>query len=94
MSVRVLSEQLVSNSCIFSGMSAYIASPQKPWILDSGASSNMTGIKQNFILLNIFNKFSLINIVDGTQSHVSDNESSSYSILNSYRCPICSQISC
>ena len=31
----------------FSGMSVYNASPQRPWILDSGASSHMTGIKQN-----------------------------------------------
>ena len=32
-----------------SGMHAYNASSQKPRILDSGASSHMTGIKQKFV---------------------------------------------
>jgi len=39
----------------------------------------MTGIKKKFVSLNIFNKFPLVNITDGTQSIVSG-----YSILNSY----------
>ena len=34
-----------------SGMHAYTVSPQKLWILDSGASSHMTVIKQKFVFL-------------------------------------------
>jgi len=54
-------------------MSAYIASPQKFWILDSKGSSYMTSIKQKFISLNLSNKFSYINIAD-TQSPILGNE--------------------
>ena len=36
-----------------SGMHAYTVSPQKPWILDSGVTSHMTGIIQKFVLLNM-----------------------------------------
>ena len=54
-------------------MCANNASLQKPWILDSGVSSHMTGIKHKFVSLNFFNKFSPVNIADGTQSPASDN---------------------
>jgi len=50
----------------FSGMNAYIVSPQKSCILDSGALSHMSGIKQKFISLYLSNKFSSVNINDGT----------------------------
>ena len=33
----------------------------------------MTGIKKKFISVNLSNKFSSVNIVDGTQSHVLGN---------------------
>jgi len=33
----------------------------------------MTGIKHKFVSLNFFNKFSTVNIADGTQSPTSDN---------------------
>ena len=48
MSARVLSERSFS-TCILSGMHAYTASPQKSWILDSGALSHMTGNKEKFM---------------------------------------------
>ena len=54
-------------------MNTYIASSQKPWILDSGASSHITGIKQNFDLLNLSDKFPFINIADGIWSPVLGN---------------------
>ena len=56
-----------------SGMSAHNASPVKPWILDSKASSYMTGIKQKFVSLNFSNKFPLVNIADGIQSPILGN---------------------
>jgi len=54
-------------------MDVYIASPHRPYILDSGASSHMTGIKDKFTSLHLFKQFSYVNIVDSTQSHVLDN---------------------
>jgi len=54
-------------------MSAYIASPQKSWILHSGASFHMTGIKQKIVALNLFNKYLSVNIADDTQALVSGN---------------------
>jgi len=54
-------------------MSAYNASPQNAWILHSRASSHMTGIKQKFVSLNLFNRFPPVNIVDGTLSPVLSN---------------------
>jgi len=45
-------------------MDAYIDSPHRPWILDSGALSHMTGIKDKFISLHLSNKFHSVNIVD------------------------------
>jgi len=33
----------------------------------------MTGIKQNFVSLHLSNKFSYVNIIDGTQSPVLGN---------------------
>ena len=51
-------------------MNAYIASPHRPWILDSRASSHMTGIKDKFTSLHLFTQFSSVNMVDGTQSPV------------------------
>jgi len=53
-----------------SNMNAYIVSPHRPWILDSGVSSHMTGIKNKFISLHLYTQFSSVNIVDGTQSLV------------------------
>jgi len=44
-------------------MYAYTASP-KPWILDSEASSHMTGIKQKIILLNLSNTDPYVKIAD------------------------------
>jgi len=55
-------------------MNAYIASPHIPWILDSEASSHMTGIKDKFISLHISNEFPSVNIVDGTQCVVLGNK--------------------
>jgi len=52
------------------GMNAYIASPHRPWILDSGVSSHMIGIKDKFTSLHLFTQFSSVNIADGTQSSV------------------------
>jgi len=49
-------------------MNAYIVSPHRPWILNSGASSHMTDIKDKFISLHLFTQFFSINIADGTQS--------------------------
>jgi len=51
-------------------MNAYIASPHRPWILDSGASSHVTGIKDKFTSLHLSTKISSVNIADGTQSPV------------------------
>ena len=51
-------------------MNAYIASPHRLWILDSGVSSHMTGIKDKFTYLHLFTQFSSINILGGTQSPV------------------------
>ena len=53
-----------------SGMNAYIASPYRPWILDSEASSHMTGIKDKFTSLHLSTQFSSVNIADVTQSLV------------------------
>jgi len=54
-------------------MHAYTASPQKPWILDSGASSHMRGIKQKFVSLNLSNVHLSIKIADGSHSPVLGN---------------------
>jgi len=43
-------------------MDVYIASPNKPWVLDSEASSHMTCIKDKFISLHLSNQFSSVNI--------------------------------
>ena len=51
-------------------MNAHIASPHRLWILDSGVSSYMTGIKDKFTSLHFSTKFSSVNVVDGTQSPV------------------------
>ncbi|XP_020258205.1 uncharacterized protein LOC109834580 [Asparagus officinalis] len=53
-----------------SGMDAYIASSHKPWVLDSEASSHMTGIKDHFVSLHLSDKFPSIRIADGTLSPV------------------------
>jgi len=55
-------------------MHAYTASPQKPWILDSGVSSHMTGIKEKFISLNMSIVHPFVKIIDGTHSPVLGNE--------------------
>ena len=55
-------------------MDTYIASPHRPWMLDSEGSSHMTSNKDKFIFLYLSNKFSSINIVEGTQSHVLGDE--------------------
>jgi len=49
-----------------SGMNAYVASPQKSWILDLGASTHMTSIKQKIVSLYLSNKLSSVNIVDSS----------------------------
>jgi len=46
-------------------MHAYTAFPKKPWILDLGASSHMTGTKQKFVFLNLSNVHSFVKIADG-----------------------------
>ena len=51
-------------------MHAYIASSQKPLILDSGASSHMTAIKQKFMSLKLSNTYPSVKIVDGFHSPV------------------------
>ena len=51
-------------------MNAYIASSHRLWILDSGASSRVTGIKDKFTSLHLFTQFSSVNIADGIQSPV------------------------
>jgi len=51
-------------------MNAYIVSPHRPWILDSGVSSHMPGIKDKFTFSHLSTQFSSVNIADGTQSHV------------------------
>jgi len=45
-------------------MHAYTASPQNPWILDSGASPYMTGTKHEFISLNLSRVHPSVKIVD------------------------------
>jgi len=59
---------------VSSSMDAYIVSPHRPWILNSGVSSHMTCTKEKFIFLHLFNKFPPVNIVDDTQSHVLGDE--------------------
>jgi len=54
-----------------SSMHAYTASPQKPWILDSRASSH--GTKQEFVSLNLSCLHPSVKIVDGTHSPVLGN---------------------
>jgi len=54
-----------------SSMDAYIASSSRLWILNSGASSHMTGIQIKFDSLHLSNKFSSVNIADGTQFPIS-----------------------
>jgi len=51
-------------------MNAYNASPHRPWILSSGASSHMTGIKDKFTSLHLSTQFFSVNVADGTQSPV------------------------
>ncbi|XP_020254383.1 uncharacterized protein LOC109831471 [Asparagus officinalis] len=53
-----------------SGMNAYIASSHKSWVLDCGASSHMTGIKNHFVSLHLSDKFPSIRIADSTLSPV------------------------
>jgi len=55
-------------------MHAYTASPQKPWILDIGASSHMTDITQKFIFLNMSTVHPSVKITDGTHSPVLGNK--------------------
>ena len=55
-------------------MHAYTASPQKPWILDFGASSHMIGITQKFVFLNMFTAHHSVKIVDGTHSPALGNK--------------------
>ena len=59
----------VSTSC----MHSYIVSPQKPWILDSRALSHVTGIKQEFVSLNLLCVHPSVKIVDGIHSPVLGN---------------------
>ena len=54
-------------------MYAYAASPQKPWILDSRASSHMTNTKQEFVSLNLSPVQPSVKIADGTHSPVLGN---------------------
>ena len=54
-------------------MHAYTASPQNPWILESGASSYMTGTKQEYVSLNLSCVHPSVKIVDGTHSPVLGN---------------------
>ena len=68
-----------------SDMNAYIASPQKPCILNSGAPSHITDIKQRFISLNLSNTYSSVKITNVTQSPVLGNGGSSgYYVFNTY----------
>ena len=54
-------------------MHVYTASPQKPRILDSGASSYMIDTKQEFVLLNLSRVHPSVKIVDGIHSPVLGN---------------------
>ena len=54
-------------------MHAYTTSPQKSWILDSGASSHMTCIKQKFVSLNMSSVHPSVKIAYGTHSPVLGN---------------------
>ena len=54
-------------------MHAYTVSPQKSWILDSGASSHMIGITQEFVSLNFSHIHPSVKIDDCTHSPVLDN---------------------
>jgi len=65
-----------------SGMNPYIVSPHIPWILDSGASSHMIGIKNkfisyifpiNFLVLTLLMVHSLIYLTMGVQATPSLN---------------------
>jgi len=55
-------------------MHIYTVSPSKPWILDSEASSHMTGITQKFVSLNMSIAHPSVKITDGTHSPVLGNE--------------------
>jgi len=66
-------------------MHTYAASPKKSWILDSGVSSHMTGIKQKFVFLNMSTAHPSVKIADGTQfTCIRQWGSLGYSILDSY----------
>jgi len=54
-------------------MHDYTASPQKPWILDFGASSHMTGIKQKFVFLDLSSVHLSVKIANGTHSPILGN---------------------
>ena len=43
----------------------YTTLPQNPWILNSGASSHMTGNKEKFMSLNMSNTYPSVKIADG-----------------------------
>ena len=47
-------------------MHTYTATPQKPWILDSGASSHIIDIKENFVFLNMSTTHPSVKITNGT----------------------------
>ena len=55
-------------------MNAYTASSQKPWMLDSEASSHMTSIKQKFVSLNLSSVYPSVKIIDGTHLLILSNE--------------------
>jgi len=56
-----------------SGRHTYTTLPQNPWVLDSGASSHMTGNKEKFMSLNLPSTYPSVKIVDGFQSPVLEN---------------------
>jgi len=64
---------LLATHASASDMHAYTVSSQKLWILDSGASFHMIGIKQKFVSLTLSSVRPSVKIVDGTHSPVLGN---------------------
>lgn len=58
----------------YSGMDTYTTPFNCPWITDSGASSHMTYIKDEFNSLNFSDKYRSVHIVDRSFSSIVGNE--------------------
>jgi len=95
LTVRVSQNNFSTTNASALGMHAYTTSPQKSCILDSGASSHMTGITQKFISLSMSTAHPSVKIIDGTHSPILGNGVvQATPSLTLTDVPLCSTISC